>query len=100
MDATERDKSLLSSAPAGYRVHPQRFLWRLHSLIGQVLFVIGICAASLPLVYYVYCYHVQEIEKATCRGRTSDLIIILGGPFLLLYLVKSVLQYFALRYTR
>jgi hypothetical protein len=57
----------------------------------------GICAASLPLVYYVFCYYYQGIEKATCRRQNSDLTIILGGAFLFMYLLKRILQYLALR---
>ncbi|GFF44460.1 hypothetical protein IFM46972_07554 [Aspergillus udagawae] len=55
----------------------------------------GICAAGGPIAYYLFCYYYQGLDKATSRRRCSDATIILGA-----YLLKYVLQYFALRSRR
>lgn len=51
-------------------------------------------------MYYIFCYHYQGTEKGLCRERNTDLTIILGGNFLLVFLVKCFLQSLVARQTR
>ncbi|RHZ43213.1 uncharacterized protein CDV56_100537 [Aspergillus thermomutatus] len=95
MSPTRPEKGPSYPATARQNAQSTTLLWRLHDLVDQIMVISGICAASLPIAYYLICYYYQGLDKATCRGRNSDLTIILGGVFIVAYLLKYVLRYYA-----
>ncbi|KAE8387085.1 hypothetical protein BDV23DRAFT_161916 [Aspergillus alliaceus] len=99
MNTTRLAKSPLSLTAVPQNA-PTPFLGYLVKLSDRILFISGICAATIPLAYYIICYYYQEIEKATCRKRNSDLIIILGSILFVMYPVNIALRYLALRRTQ
>ncbi|GFF22360.1 hypothetical protein IFM61606_08422 [Aspergillus udagawae] len=100
MSTTIRKKGPTYLERAPQNAQSTTLLWRLHDLVDQIIVISGICAASGPIAYYLFCYYYQGLDKTTSRRRCSDATIILGGIFIIVYLLKYVLQYFALRSRR
>ncbi|EAU37340.1 predicted protein [Aspergillus terreus NIH2624] len=91
-------KNSTSSPVTGRRdSRPKTLLWRLHDIVDRIMVISGICSASLPIAYYLMCCYYQGIDKGTCREQDRVLMIILGGFFLVMYPLKFILQYYALR---
>ncbi|KAE8337295.1 hypothetical protein BDV24DRAFT_140240 [Aspergillus arachidicola] len=97
MKSTKLAKRPSSLGAATQNADPTPLLWHLVHLSDRILFISGVSAATVPLSYYLFCYYYRQTGKATCRQRNSDLIIILGSIFILMYLVNGALHYLARR---